>query len=81
MTREEKIKSANKIVKASIEQMYDRKSYAYIDFVLEDRFIYQIDDDDNRNLISIEKSTVDEIVEYALDKINHSVSRANLFGF
>lgn len=75
---EEKIKEANEIVKSYVLKNFEKSSYVYIDFGLENRFIHGIQSDRN---ISIPEMTVEELSDYAIEQIESAANRNNLLGF
>lgn len=62
---EKKLQEANNLIKKEIVERSDKNSWRYIDFVLEDRFLHEIKDDD----YNIEEHTAEEIAEYAIEHI------------
>ena len=76
--KQEKINTANIILKDYLEKNFCKESWVYIDFVLEDRFVSSITEDNN---ISIVEMTAQELADYAIENIEASASRSRLMGF
>lgn len=62
----EKLKKANELVKEFVKENYPNSyGWRYIDFVKENRFLYEILED----CFDYENQSIEEIANYAIDKI------------
>lgn len=77
--KEEILNKANELVKEYIAYHFVEKSYQYIDYVKENRFLDEIKRDKD---VVIDNSTRSEdLAEYAIERIVQNANRSNLLGF
>lgn len=76
--RREKIESANLIVKEYVQSNYARPHYVYVDFYEGNRFIDEILSEE---AIDIDKSSVEELAYFAIERIVEGANAASLLGF
>ena len=74
----EKINKANEIVKEYCSNNFAKKSYPYIDFVNEDRFLDEIIKEEN---VDLKKDSAEELAEFAIEQIARHQNLSRLLGF
>lgn len=77
----EKLQKANKELKYMLSKEFDKDTWVYIDFVIEDRFYWEVETEIKEGNIDISRDSVDDIVEYAYNKIVHWYRNSLLFWF
>ena len=71
----DKLTQALKIVKEFVSSEFEKTSWIYKDYYIDNRFMEEIQSDKE---INIDKMDAQEIAEYAIDKINDASFNAKL---
>ena len=79
MTRKEKLKEANKLLKRIIATSFESDTWVYIDFVIEDRFFVEIESEIKSWSIDVSSMEVEDIVDFAYENISQWYNNSLLF--